>query len=372
MALEGIQILQQGFQDLGQGMQKYGEQSKLAKGADALMQENPGDFYGGEEGRTAAAMAYRTGNTNAGVAYQNQDSMEMRMTKLADGIATEMTKPEGERDNGKIAKMQQAFGALGNFYKAINMYRDYSKLVAASMRKGGGGSGGNVPGKTGKDGEPVGDAGNRQYKQVGDKAYIYSGLEDYPEKPGFFSGTSATEYAAQVAAVDERNKKKIAEKMNDIMQFYPPETREFSYKILMDEYDSNKGSGINNYVKTIKETKNTKLVAPVITYTEKSKKGWKKSDWSPGSYETLKKTVEEGPSNQIPTNKKSSEEDQAKSDLSPYYNPNKKTKKTENVVKQAALSDEDRQALDWVKKNPNTPEAAGIKQALKAKGIKVQ
>lgn len=361
--LEGLQILQQGFNDLGKGMQVYGEQKNLAKGAAALQQEDAGNFYGGEEGRTAAAMAFRTGNTNAGVTYQNQDNMEMRMTKLADSIATEMTKPEGERDVNKINKLQKAFTTMGQFYQNMNMYRDYSKLVAASMRgkKGGGGGGGgeegdvtegnNVPGVKPEDRVK----GNLQLKEVADKSYIYADLEEYPEPPGTMTGikewvtgkqgTAEIEYAAKVAKVDANNKKKIAERMNEVMQYYPPESRYLAELNLINEYDANK-KNMKEYVNNLKEKKNTALKVPVPTMTTKTAKTFNKDSYVPlssggNSPEALKQVQE--------------------------------MKKTQPVQEPQKLNPKEvDEAKKWLKNNPKHPQAAAVKEKLKQSGIIVK
>lgn len=381
--LEGLQILQQGFSDLGKGMQVYGEQKNLAKGAAALQQEDAGNFYGGEEGRTAAAMAFRTGNTNAGVTYQNQDNMEMRMTKLADSIATEMTKPEGERDVNKINKLQKAFTTMGQFYQNMNMYRDYSKLVAASMRgkKKGKGTGeegtttegNNVPGVKPEDRVK----GNLQLKEVADKSYIYADLEEYPEAPGTMTGikewvtgkqgTAEIEYAAKVAKVDANNKKKIAERMNEVMQYYPPESRYLAELNLINEYDANK-KNMKNYVNTLKEKKNTALKVPVPTMTTKTAKTFTKDSYVPlssggNSPEALKQVQET----------KNQESGDYKQTLSPYALEKKETKNTQPVQEPQKLNPKEvDEAKKWLKSNPKHPQAAAVKEKLKQSGVIVK
>ena len=50
-----------------------------------------------------------------------------------------------------------------------------------------------------------------------------------------------------------------------------------------------------------------------------------------------------------------------------YYNSQVKNKPT--TQPESAVSDQDKAALQWLKSNPNAPQAKAIKESLKAKGL---
>jgi hypothetical protein len=175
---EGLRAFQTGMGQLGEGMTKYGEGKRLAKGAESIRGEDPSQFTTGEAGQEQAAIAFRGGDIRAAESLRAPKSIEGRMQNLAIKIAE--AKQAG--DTEAVTKLSEAFNNLGPFMKSINKYKE----VARSRGGGGGrGKGGDV------------DYGDPKMGDVMPYDLLYTGVEDRPKREDYSEWFSGEEYEDQ-------------------------------------------------------------------------------------------------------------------------------------------------------------------------------